>query len=98
VTLDSLHCQTSTLSLITQRNGDFVVQLKANQKTLFEQVKQQFATAYYTDKVHEYTQTNQGHGRVEKRTVMQTNAELPEELKAKWPSIRTFIEVASERT
>lgn len=98
VTLDSLHCQTSTLSLITQRNGDFVVQLKANQKTLFEQVKQQFATAYYTDKVHEYTQTNQGHGRVEKRTVMQINAELPEELKAKWPSIRTFIEVASERT
>ncbi len=74
------------------------MQLKANQKTLFEQVKQQFATPYYTDKVHEYTQTNQGHGRVEKRTVMQINAELPEELKAKWPSIRTFIEVASERT
>lgn len=98
VTLDSLHCQASTLSLITQRKGNFVVQLKANQKKLFEQVKQQFAFAYDSDKLHEYTQTNQGHGRIEKRTVMQINAELPNELKAKWPTIRTFIEVASERT
>ncbi len=98
VTLDSLHCQTSTSSLITQRKGNFVVQLKATQKKLFEQVKQQFAFAYDSDKLHEYTQTNQGHGRIEKRTVMQINAELPNELKAKWPTIRTFIEVASERT
>ena len=72
-----------------------MVQLKANQNKLFEQVKQKFAFSYDNDKLHEYTQTNQGHGRIEKRTVMQINAELPNELKAKWPTIRTFIEVAS---
>ena len=98
VTLDALHCQVSTMKSITQRKGNFVIQVKGNQQVLLDEVKALFADLYDSDELEEYEQSNSGHGRKEKRTVMQTKAVLSSELKKKWPHIKSVIEVASERT
>lgn len=99
VTLDSLHCLAPTMAQIVKKNGDFTIQLKKNQLKLFEHVTQAFAEVYeQPDGMTECVQENQGHGRKEWRNIMQIDANLPPELKEKWPHIKTFIEVASERS
>lgn len=37
-TLDSLHCQKETTTLITQSNNDYIIAVKSHQKNLFKQV------------------------------------------------------------
>jgi predicted transposase YbfD/YdcC len=98
ITMDALHCQVETLEQIIQSKGDFVIQVKANQKTLYEHIQASFKAAYNSEYLSEYVQSNKGHGREEYRAVMQLPATLPDDLKARWPHIRSFIEVASERT
>lgn len=98
LTLDALHCQVSTMNKIKQGNGDFIIQLKSNQPGLFEAVKTSFSKVYEQPELAIFEQFNMGHGRRERRTVMQIEAELSAELKKKWPHITSFIEVASERT
>ena len=100
VTMDSLHCQKETLTQIVERKGDFVVQLKANQPNLHKAVQQAFADRYESQEdLAEFTQENKGHGRVEKRHVMQLHAKhLPEEMKTQWPEVKSVIEISSERT
>jgi predicted transposase YbfD/YdcC len=98
VTLDALHCQSTTLETIVKSKNDFIVQVKANQKTLHERVKEEFA-AYYEriDDEHEVHDNNTGHGRGESRIVMQLPVRLTGELREKWPHVRTVIEVARAR-
>ena len=99
VTLDSLHCLAPTMAQITKKQGDFTIQLKKNQPKLYEQVTKAFSAVYeHPDSMQECIQENQGHGRKEWRNIMQIEADLPPELKEKWPHIKTFIEVASERS
>ncbi|WMV72989.1 ISAs1 family transposase [Xenorhabdus griffiniae] len=98
ITMDALHCQKETLALITQRSGDFIVGLKSNQKNLYEFVKSHFSSNYEKDELAEFTEKSRGHGREELRHVMQLSATLPEPLQQQWPSIKSVIEVVSERT
>ena len=98
VTMDALHCQKETLTQIVKQQGDFVVQLKANQGKLFQHVQQAFAERYSDPQLPEYVEQSKGHGRSEVRRVMQIRAELPAELKAQWPQIKSLIEIGSERT
>ncbi len=98
VTLDALHCQTPTMEKVVKGKGDFVIQLKGNQPNLSEYVQDCFARQYDNPELATFEQVNSGHGRQERRTVMQLDANLPKELKQKWPHIRSIIEVASERT
>lgn len=76
----------------------FVIQLKSNKPTLFDAVKTAFSEVYTQSELATFEQSNTGHGRKERRTVMQIDAELSPELKKKWPYITSLIEVASELT
>lgn len=99
VTLDSLHCLAETMALIVKKKGDFTIQLKKNQPLLFEHVTKAFAEVYNKpNSMDECVQEEQGHGRKEWRNIMQIEANLPPDLKAKWPHIKSFIEVVSERS
>lgn len=97
VTMDALHCQKDTMAQIVQQQGDFVVQLKANQGKLFQHVQQAFATNYDDPQLPEYVEKSKGHGRSEVRRVMQISATLPASLRAQWPHIKSFIEIGTER-
>lgn len=73
ITADAMHCQKETAKAIVDNGGDYVLQLKSNQKRLYEDVYAMFDSKYIdeTDKNCEYEiyQTiDKGHGRIEKRT------------------------------
>ncbi len=97
VTMDALHCQKETMTQIVKQQGDFVVQLKANQGKLFQHVQQAFAAHYDDPQLSEYIEKSKGHGRSEVRRVRQISATLPAELREQWPHIKSFIEIGSER-
>ena len=73
VTADAMHCQKETAEKIVNGKGDYVLQLKANQKSFYEDVYEMFDKKYMdendTDCEYEIFSTiDKGHGRVEKRT------------------------------
>ncbi len=39
VTLDAMHCQKETVSTLRKQQADYVIQIKNNQKTLYEEIK-----------------------------------------------------------
>lgn len=73
ITADAMHCQKETAKKIIDNGGDYVLQLKANQKNFYEDVYAMFDDKYMdeTDKECEYeiykTQ-EKSHGRIETRT------------------------------
>lgn len=73
ITADAMHCQKETAQTIVNNGGDYVLQLKANQKKFYEDVYAMFDDKYMdeTDKNCEYEiyQTQEkSHGRIETRT------------------------------
>lgn len=73
ITADAMHCQKETAKKIIENGGDYVLQLKANQKSFYEDVYAMFDDKYMseTDKECEYeiykTQEKK-HGKIETRT------------------------------
>ena len=73
ITADAMHCQKETAKKIIDNGGNYVLQLKANQKNFYEDVYAMFDDKYMdeTDKECEYeiykTQ-EKSHGRIETRT------------------------------
>ncbi len=66
VTMDALHCQrTHADNLVTERGADYILTVKSNQPALRTQLK----ALPWVDVPAGHVSTNQGHGRVEKRTV-----------------------------
>lgn len=73
ITADAMHCQKETAETIVNNGGDYVLQLKANQKNFYEDVYAMFDDKYMdeTDKncKYEIYQTQEkSHGRIETRT------------------------------
>jgi predicted transposase YbfD/YdcC len=71
VTIDAMGCQKEIAKTITDRGADYVLALKENHKTLYEEVtlflEEAKATAF-TDVEHAYHETVDGdHGRIETR-------------------------------
>jgi predicted transposase YbfD/YdcC len=71
VTVDALHCQTSTAAAIRARGADYVLALKTNQPQTLDAVETFFAEAVRDDwqgVAHEHLVTEDaGHGRLETR-------------------------------
>ncbi|WDS54346.1 ISAs1 family transposase [Vibrio aestuarianus] len=99
VTVDALHCQRDTLEKIAEKKAHVVVQVKNNQPKLREAVVSQFQAVFDAKKEKIVTEVKQEqHGRKEERYVFQLKAKLPEELAAKWPTVRSIIAVERHRT
>ena len=98
LTLDALHCQTETLEKISEKKAHVVVQVKRNQPNLWKAVSSQFQAVFDAGKEKVVTEiTQQAHGREEKRCVYQLKPKFNEELKARWPTIRSIIAVERHR-
>lgn len=72
VTIDAMGCQTAIAAKIRERQGHYVLALKANQPALYADVQALFADARAA-KQPEYgiasaTETTSGHGRIERRS------------------------------
>ncbi|MFD9286687.1 ISAs1 family transposase [Streptomyces mirabilis] len=64
VTMDALHTQHDTATLVTRAGGDYVLTVKANQKSLYAQLK-----ALPWTSIPAVTRTDRGHGRRATRTI-----------------------------
>lgn len=78
--LDALHAQVDTLSLMHTQNQHYIVGLKANQKTLFQQMQHLLATALPLSQAQ--GETEKTHGRTVTRTVWVYAA--PATMPARW--------------
>ena len=92
--LDSLHSRTETLSLLASRNCHYIVGLKRNQPTLYQQAEQ---LRFTTVPLSEATHVEQKHGRQTQRTVRVYAAPA---LAKRWDSsgITRIISVTREGT
>lgn len=102
ITADAMHCQKETARKIVDNGGDYVLQLKANQKNFYEDVYAMFDEKYMdeTDKECEYeiyrTQ-EKSHGRIETRTcyVLNEIAFFTDYL-ANWKGLKKIFAVVRE--
>jgi predicted transposase YbfD/YdcC len=95
VTADAMHCQKATAERIVDGGGDYLLQVKANQPTLQENLKLLFAEGLTDDCLgvaYDYAEdTDAGHGRIETRRCW-TTAEIagvaPDH---GWPKLRSVV-------
>lgn len=75
VTIDAMGCQTAIAKAVIDEGGDYLLQVKANHPTLCSHIAGFFKDAERTERavddpapeLHEATETDAGHGRVETR-------------------------------
>ncbi|WP_445243950.1 ISAs1 family transposase, partial [Microcoleus sp. S13_B4] len=103
ITIDAMGTQTEIVRLIRQKKADYVVALKSNHPTLYNQVKDWFETA----KTQEFmgiemsydSRTEKGHHRLETRKVWAVSlAKLGGLYKQEqWPGLRTIVMIERVR-
>lgn len=75
-----------------------MVQVKKNQPALYDAVTSRFQAVFDAGKEQVVTETvHEQHGRKEERYVFQLKANLPDDLKEKWPTVRSFVAVEGHR-
>ncbi len=102
VTADAMHCQKETAQTIVNNGGDYVLQLKANQKSFYEDVYAMFDDKYIDEADKEceyeiYKTQEKCHGRIETRTcyVLNEIAFFTDYL-ANWKGLKKIFAVVRE--
>jgi len=103
VTIDAMGCQKEITRLIRQKKGDYIIALKANQKGLYQEIKDWFniaeAEGFNNREYSYYQEIETGHHRIEKREVIVVSvSNLPSlYYQSLWTDFRTVVMVKSER-
>jgi len=92
VTIDAMGCQKEIAAKIRDKKGDYILQVKDNQKDLKEQVQKIFKTQ---DVNNESDELDTGHGRMEKRVCRVIDNLKFLDGKEDWKDIKTIIEIRS---
>ncbi|MEM1395170.1 MAG: ISAs1 family transposase [Cyanobacteria bacterium P01_H01_bin.150] len=103
VTIDAIGCQKEIINLISQKDGDYIIALKKNQKSLYESTEILFKEAISKRnegfKASHYSTREMGHGREEIRNYLMlsdiSNRIDPDQ---KWNKLNTIGMVESVRT
>ena len=103
VTMDAMGCQRAIADVIVEKGADYVMGLKTNQETAFEEVAEFFADARandFKDVPHTFHETIDGseHGRIEVRRVWSTQDIGWFEDIGRWRGLRSIIMIERERT
>lgn len=95
ISLDALHCEPKTLSVITQASGKYIVGLKNNQKQLVGQINRVVAEQAMLWKI---TGIEKGHGRIEQRRYeFYDILEMEKADRWKTSQLRTAVKVERQR-
>ena len=97
LTADALHCLRETCELIVRKNADYCIQLKANQKSLMEDI-QTFIDDEEFDYIDRIDTHEKGHGRIDDRSYRVYKAHDYLEETHRWPQLNAFVHVVSKRT
>lgn len=95
VSIDAMGCHSSIANLIRANKGDYLLALKENQKSLYEEV-QDWMTKHKSQ-MDCHIHTDYVGGRIEKRTTYVTNNLVYIDALADWKDSKTIIMTESER-
>ncbi len=102
VTIDAMGCQKDIAEKIVMRGANYMLAVKENQPTLFEDVQAAFAAAVDNpdyDKIVDFTETvDKGHGRTEVRRCMTCSNIETITKRADWKGLGCVVLVEAERT
>lgn len=103
VTIDAMGCQREIVKQIVEQGGDYVINLKMNQGSLYEKVDELFKSAIKSNfqgfEDTELRLTEQGHGRNETRLcTMLTNVHDLIDLDEKWNKLTSVGMINFMRT
>jgi len=94
VTADAMHCQKATAQCILAGGGDYLLQVKANQPALYENLKLLFAEGLTDDcqgVAYDFTEeTDAGHGRIETRRCW-SSWDIAGVAPSEWPGLRSVV-------
>jgi predicted transposase YbfD/YdcC len=99
VTIDAMGCQKESAATIRQGEGDYVLAVKQNQPTLYEQVDAAITTAWEEDAADrdEHQTSETGPGRQETRTYVVVPAPETVDPAGQWQDLRAVGMAISER-
>ena len=100
LTIDAMGCQKEIAEQIVEQGGDYVLTVKENQPTLYEEIERLEEAALADDYAgcSSCGEEEQSHGRQELRACwVLTDLESLRE-RSKWPGLRSVIVVVRERT
>ena len=103
VTIDAMGCQKEIVNLISQKEGDYIIALKKNQKNLYESVESLFKEAISKRNkglsASNYSTRELGHGREEIRNyLMLTDVSEQIDPDHKWKKLNSIGMIESVRT
>jgi predicted transposase YbfD/YdcC len=99
VTIDAAGCQKNIAAAIVEQEGDYVLAVKNNQPTLHAEIATAFAEAAVPERrLRSDITENEGHGRVEKRTVSVLPARRLATQQGLWVGLATLVMVVREIT
>ena len=102
ITADAMHCQKETAEKIIANKGDYVLQLKGNQKKFYEDVYAMFDDKYMNEADRDceyeiYSTVEKSHGRIEKRTCYVLNEiEFFTDYISEWKGLKKIFAVKRE--
>ncbi len=103
VTIDAMGCQTKVAETIVAEGGDYVLALKKNQGTLYEDVVELFADLEVCPEAYTFdtaTTVDKDHGRIEVRhcwTVSDPQVLAAFRTTDRWAGLQSIIKVQAER-
>jgi predicted transposase YbfD/YdcC len=101
VTIDAMGCQKDIATTIVEKDADYVLALKGNQETLFNDVQQLFDRLLQdiaSNDLHYYETFDERHGRSEHRHYWTTSQLDTLRTRQEWPRLQTIGMVESERS
>jgi len=99
VSIDAGGCYTKIVESVVEHDGNYLITLKDNQPTLMTEAKAVFSEQESTGfkGVECYQESDQGHGRIEKRTYYAFPVPLHSASRKKWRNLETFLVGVFER-
>ncbi len=100
VTIDAMGCQKAIAEKIVEQEGDYVLSVKENQPTLYEQIERIDRAAFEKgyDGIDSSDEEEEGHGRQELRACWVLTDLQGLEERSKWPGLQSVIVVVRDRT
>jgi predicted transposase YbfD/YdcC len=95
ITIDAMGCQKDIVNKIREKQGDYVLAVKGNQKDLYENI-----TTYFGDKTVKFNfheEVDKGHGRIEIRKCFATSKIDWLDTKNEWTDLKSIVKIDSTR-
>ena len=102
VTIDAMGCQKEISKCIQDREASYILAVKENHPTLYQEIKEYFdwarEDAIERNRLSQYKQTDFGHGKTTKWCVFSTKDAVWFESKGDWAGLTSFVMVECVRT